>query len=176
MSPDRGFPFVSGHEPEFLILGSFPGERSLEERQYYAHPRNTFWKIMETLFDPASDGSYERRLEMIRLNRLALWDVLLSCERPGSMDGSIIEKGAVPNDLDSFFRDHPTVRIICFNGQKAEKLFRRLVLPGLSWLPQSITQKTLPSTSPAYASLNLPEKAAKWALALGVADPSGHLE
>jgi TDG/mug DNA glycosylase family protein len=92
------------------------------------------------------------------------------------MDGSIIEKGAVPNDLDGFFRDHPTVRIICFNGQKAEKLFRRLVLPGLSWLPQSITQKTLPSTSPAYASLNLPEKAAKWALALGVADPSGHLE
>lgn len=176
MDQGRGLPFVSGPEPEFLILGSFPGVRSLEARQYYAHPRNAFWKIMEMIFDPVAYGSYESRLEMIRLNRVALWDVLLYCERMGSMDGSIIEEGAVPNDLNGFFEGHPTVRTICFNGKKAEKLFRRLVLPGLTFINHFMTQKILPSTSPAYASMKLEDKAARWAHALEATICSGHLE
>lgn len=176
MKSGRGLPFISGPKPELLILGSFPGERSLQARQYYAHPQNSFWKIMGMIFGNTYEESYERRLEIIRMNKLALWDVLLSCERQGSMDGSIIEKGSRSNDLEGFFRDHPTVMTICFNGQKAAKLFRKIVQPGLAGLPQGLSQKVLPSTSPAYASMSLEAKAALWALALKKPFSDCHLE
>jgi len=166
MTDQKGFPFVSGVEPLSLILGSFPGKKSLQEGQYYAHPRNAFWPIMGGLFGAGPELRYEDRLERLRFAGVALWDVLLSCERTGSMDGAILADGAVPNDLQGFFRDHPTLLAIFFNGRKAAELFGRFIHPGLDRASLSLSRRTLPSTSPAYASKSLNQKAKDWRVLL----------
>jgi hypoxanthine-DNA glycosylase len=166
VTDQRSFPFVSGPEPLLLILGSFPGKKSLQEGQYYAHPRNAFWPIMGRLFGAGPELPYKDRLERLRFARVALWDVLLSCERTGSMDGAILADGAAPNDFQGFFRGHPTLLAIFFNGRKATELFERFILPGLDTGPRSLARKTLPSTSPAYASKNLDQKAKDWRVLL----------
>ena len=167
MAEQRGFPFVSGPGPLLLILGSFPGKRSLQERQYYAHPRNAFWTIMGGLFKAGPELPYEDRLERIRGARVALWDVLLYCERPGSMDGAIIADGVIPNDFGRFFQDHPMVTAIFFNGCKAAELYERFVLPDLDADKRALRRQTLPSTSPAYASKSLAQKMNDWGILLG---------
>lgn len=162
---------MSGAGPHSLLLGSFPGERSLKEGRYYAHPRNAFWSIMGRLFNAGPELPYEERLERLSSVGIALWDVLLTCRRTGSMDGSIIEDGAVPNDLLGFFLEHPTITAIFFNGQKAARLFERLVTPGLGEISLRIERKILPSTSPAYASKSLEQKIEEWSVLPGAGPP-----
>ncbi len=157
---------MSGPGPLLLILGSFPGKKSLQDRQYYAHPRNAFWTIMGALFKAGPELPYEDRLERLRGAGVALWDVLLYCERPGSMDGSILDDGVVPNDFARFFRDHPTILAIFYNGRKAAELFERFVLPGLDIDQKTLSRQTLPSTSPAYASKSLAQKINDWGVLL----------
>ncbi len=162
---------MSGAGPHSLLLGSFPGERSLKEGRYYAHPRNAFWSIMGRLFNAGPELPYEERLERLSSVGIALWDVLLTCRRTGSMDGSIIEDGAVPNDLLGFFLEHPTITAIFFNGQKAACLFERLVTPGLGEISLRFERKILPSTSPAYASKSLERKIEEWSVLPGAGPP-----
>jgi len=148
-----GLPPVTGRDPEILILGSFPSLMSLGKGEYYGNPKNQFWKIMEILFgiDPACP--YTTRTTLLVEHHVALWDVLASCSRDGSMDSAI--RDPVANDIRGFIAAHPTIRYIALNGTTAGRYFRRLN-PGL-------TGHVLPSTSPAYASMSLTEKARCWA-------------
>ncbi|MCA9088119.1 MAG: DNA-deoxyinosine glycosylase [Planctomycetaceae bacterium] len=169
-TPDSGhtthqahsFKAVSSPAARVLILGSMPGQMSLEQQQYYAHPRNAFWPIMGTLLEFSPQRPYRQRLQCLKEQGIALWDVLKSCERPGSLDSSIAESSIVPNDFATFFRRHPHIRTIFFNGAKAEQSFRRHVLSTLPLPAQQIIQQRLPSTSPAHAGLSQAEKLRHW--------------
>ena len=97
-----GFPPVESAEAETLILGSMPSERSLREKQYYGHPANAFWFIMGRLLDFDHRIDYDARKRMLVVNRIALWDVVYSCEREGSLDSAIKARSIKPNNFPSF--------------------------------------------------------------------------
>jgi len=157
---------VADSNSEILILGSMPGRESLAAEQYYAHRRNAFWKIMSDLlgFDP--DSSYQTRLQELKTARIALWDVLQSCTRVGSLDSSIDAGSISVNDFRSFFRTHTHIHAVFFNGAMAESAYRKYVLPTVSAVP--VSYKRLPSTSPAHASLSYEQKLQIWRTALNL--------
>jgi len=159
-SPEHGFAAVAEESARILILGSMPGRRSLDEQQYYAHPRNAFWPIIGELFGFDAQLPYIERLELLKRNHVALWDVAQHCIRPGSLDANISEAEA--NDFGAFLSSHPQIRAIYFNGRKAEELFRKLVLPGLADKHANIERHTLPSTSPAHAAVSIKRKLEAW--------------
>lgn len=155
--PSVGFPPVARPDARILVLGSLPGVRSLEESRYYAHPRNAFWSIMGELC--GARGDYAARCAKLSEHGVALWDVLQSSVRPGSLDADIDPASARPNDFTGFFASHPHIRQIGFNGRKSAELFGRLVAPGLDSVPPTVT---LPSTSPAFAAMPVAEKLERW--------------
>lgn len=162
MAQSEGFPAVARADARILVLGSLPGARSIAEQQYYAHPQNAFWPIMRELF--GIEGDYASRCRQLLENRVALWDVLQSSVRPGSMDADIELDSAIPNDFRGFLAEHGDVRLIVFNGKKAEQLFARFTRA--EGIADDVTQLGLPSTSPAYASLRFSGKLAAWRTAL----------
>jgi hypoxanthine-DNA glycosylase len=143
-----------------------PGKASLRAGQYYAHPRNAFWKIMSTLLQIDAAGPYENRLAALRQHGIALWDVLKSCTRASSLDSDVVESSIVVNAFPRFLRAHPGIHTVCFNGAKAEGIYRKHALPGLTKLGD-LTYHRLPSTSPANASVLYARKVAAWRTALG---------
>jgi hypoxanthine-DNA glycosylase len=145
-----------------LILGSLPGQRSIDAQQYYAHPQNAFWKIMGEL--NGAGGPYTQRCQALIEHGIALWDVLESSVRPGSMDADIRRGTERANDFDSFFLEHTDVLLVCFNGQKAAQMFRKFVRLEPAIVAWKI--KVLPSTSPAYASMPYSEKLERWRQAI----------
>ncbi|MGD2119401.1 MAG: DNA-deoxyinosine glycosylase [Chromatiales bacterium] len=153
---------VVGKQPRVLILGSMPSERSLQQQQYYAHPQNRFWNIIETLLQIPRSLPYEQRLQQLADQGYALWDVLNYCERPGSLDSDIKKDSMVPNDIPGLLQRHPSIQQIFFNGRKAQQVFDRHILPNL--LPQQlpVQMQWLPSTSPANASISKQEKLKQW--------------
>lgn len=159
-----GFPPVSRANARVLVLGSLPGRRSLEYAQYYAQPRNTFWRIMGELVGAGPDIEYLQRLDYLTAANIALWDVVASAVRPGSLDARIDRDTVVVNDFSAFFAAHPDIECICFNGQTAAKLYSRYVLPQHSTAKQS--RIILPSTSPANAGTPYEEKLRLWRAAL----------
>lgn len=153
-----GFAAVSASDARVLVLGSLPGVRSITEQQYYAHPQNAFWPIMQQLF--SIEGDYPTRCRQLTDTGIALWDVLASSHRPGSMDADIAVQTAQANDFRAFLHEHRDIRRVCFNGKKAEALFRRLVmLEDKHGWPELCG---LPSTSPAYASMSFEQKLSNW--------------
>lgn len=156
--PSEGFPPIAGPGARVLILGSLPGQRSIAEQQYYAHPRNAFWPIMQALF--GIEGDYADRCEQLIKNRIALWDVLQSSLRPGSMDANIRMDSARANDFETFLRTHSEIGLIAFNGRKAKALFEEFA--DTSRTGSSIRKFDLPSTSPAYAAMPFSAKLARW--------------
>lgn len=158
MQRSEGFPPVGRADARILILGSLPGQQSIAAQQYYAHPRNAFWPIMKELF--GIDGSYAQRLSRLAAYRIALWDVLASSVRPGSLDSRIQHQSARANDFESFLAGHPDIQLIAFNGKKAEQLFARFVDGDL--VGPEIRQASLPSTSPAYAAMAFSGKLDVW--------------
>jgi double-stranded uracil-DNA glycosylase len=159
MTALRSFPPIANARARVLILGSMPGEASLAAGRYYAHPRNLFWPIMGALFDAGPDHDYEVRVARLQSARVAVWDVLASCVRPGSLDAAIDRSSAQPNDFPSFLAAHPGIGRVFFNGGMAEQSFRRLVLPHLPSVPPL---HRLPSTSPAHAARSFEQKLAEW--------------
>jgi TDG/mug DNA glycosylase family protein len=159
---DRCFPPVARRDATTLILGSLPGRRSLEMQQYYAHPQNAFWKLIGAIFDADATLPYTHRVKILTRHRIALWDVLAAAERPGSLDSSIVHASAQANDFEQFFRAHPRVRRVFFNGRKAEDLYRRFVLPRLGTEFSAIRYQCLPSTSPAHAGITFAKKLEAW--------------
>jgi double-stranded uracil-DNA glycosylase len=162
-----GFPPVARAEARVLILGSLPGAESLRVRQYYANPQNRFWRIMGEIVGARAELTYDARLERLVQRKIALWDVCASAERVGSLDSSILVASVVPNDFRVFLHAHGDIRLICFNGGGAERLFRRLVLPRLAASQARIPRVRLPSTSPAHAGMKGDEKLRLWRDALG---------
>lgn len=155
------FPPVISAGVNTLILGSMPGSRSLQEQQYYAHPRNLFWPFISELLKLPPDMSYEQRLTQLLAHGIGLWDVLQHCQRPGSLDSSIKNDSMVANDFESLLKQYPSIRRIFFNGKKAQDVFNRLVLNKIK-IEQQITLSTLPSTSPANASMTRDFKLQCW--------------
>jgi len=166
MSKVRSFAPVAGRGASALILGSMPGAASLRAGQYYAHPRNLFWPIIERIFGCPAPLPYPARLRLLKANGIALWDVLRSCVRPGSADSAIEPSSITPNNFPAFFRTHAGIKHVFFNGSKAEECYRRYVLPFLPASGTPLTYLRLPSTSPAHASLAYGEKYRAWKKAL----------
>jgi TDG/mug DNA glycosylase family protein len=163
MSHDvRSFRPIIGSNATRLILGSMPGAASLQAREYYAHPRNAFWSIMESLLGIKRAAPYATRSRALAAAGVAVWDVLESCRRPGSLDSAIELHSIVTNDFERFLRQNPGITRIYFNGNTARRLFDRHVLPQLADSQKQIARITLPSTSPAHAGLSLPQKTRAW--------------
>ena len=158
----RSFPPSASRHARVLVLGSMPGRRSLAAQEYYAHPRNAFWPIMQELFGISRGDSYARRLTLLRQQKVALWDVLQSCERPGSLDTEIVEASIVPNDFQTFLQRHSGIHTIFFNGGKAEHAFLKHVRPRLPRELSELHMQRLPSTSPAHATRKFTEKLEQW--------------
>ncbi len=162
MSRALSFAPVIATGARVLILGSMPGQRSLEQCQYYAHPRNSFWPIMAELFEFSKELAYPERLLALQQQGIALWDVLASCERPGSLDAAIVETSIQANDFAWLFGCYPSLEALYFNGAKSEQCYRKYVIPGLAGVAQPRLLQRLPSTSPAHASLDYAQKLQSW--------------
>jgi TDG/mug DNA glycosylase family protein len=160
MSHAQGFAPIEDTAAIVLILGSMPGKASLAAGKYYAHPRNLFWPIMGELVGAHPHLPYEDRLRILKSSGIALWDVLKSCIRNGSLDSDIEETSVIPNDFNSFFLRHPNIAYLFFNGVKAEQCFRRHVQPLLKFQP--LQYRRLPSTSPANAGTSYEKKLDVW--------------
>ena len=153
-----GFPPIVSEDARVLILGSLPSQASLTAHEYYAHPQNAFWKIMREL--TGANGDYATRCEALKNAGIAVWDVLASSVRPGSMDADIRLDSSVPNDFAGFFSSLPSLRLVCHNGKKSQDMFRRFV--SLPDTYSGLRFESLPSTSPAYASMSFAEKLRVW--------------
>lgn len=161
-SRSKGFPPIAAPDARVLILGSLPGQVSLAHRQYYAQPQNAFWRIMGALVGAGLELPYEARVERLRSQRIALWDVCKAARRPGSLDSAIDITSVVPNDFAGFFARHPHVRGVFTNGGTATRLYRLLVLPRLPEHLRALPLWPLPSTSPAHAAMRLEQKLERW--------------
>lgn len=157
----NGLPPVIGPGARVLILGSFPSALSLTAGEYYANPKNQFWKVMGALFaiDPALP--YRKRLSLLGSRGVALWDAIASCDRERSADSTIT--GARCNPLGNLLAEHPGIRLVACNGSAAARFVgTRPVLP--------VRVLQLPSTSPAYARMALGEKIRVWSAICGFLD------
>jgi hypoxanthine-DNA glycosylase len=164
-----GFAPVADPTARILILGSMPGDASLAAGEYYAHPRNGFWRIMTALLGLPAAASYGERTRALLGARIALWDVVQSCRRAGSLDTAIERTSIRVNDFRGFFVRHPHVALIGFNGATAERLYQTLAQDSTG--RSDIALVRLPSTSPAHAALRFEFKLQAWQAAL---DPTLH--
>lgn len=153
------FPPIADSRSQILILGTMPGEESLRVQQYYGHKSNQFWKILFTLFNKPFSLDYKERVALLIENRIALWDVLCSCEGTGSADSDI--KAEQPNDFKQFFTWHPQIKHIFFASKKAEDFYKKYV-----GFHSDMIYTTLPSPSSANARMNLAQKTQKWSVIL----------
>ncbi|MDO6452753.1 DNA-deoxyinosine glycosylase [Neptunomonas phycophila] len=160
----QSFDAAIGDDPHLLILGSIPGVKSLQEHAYYAHPRNAFWPIMTHLYQLDSHAPYQEKLSQLNAAGVALWDVAQECVRPGSLDSNIKQNSVIANPIQALLTQYPSINAIAFNGQAAAKLFKR---HHSALLENELFQfYTLPSTSPAHASLNFEAKLKAWSVIL----------
>ena len=142
MSRKRGLPPVLASDTRVLILGSFPGEASLAASQYYAHPRNHFWPLLGAVLGaPIAEMPYRRRLATLRERGIGLWDVIVACERRGSLDGAI--RNAEHGEIDRVRRVARQLERVCFNGGTAARA-------ELAWREAGYATLVLPSSSPAH--------------------------
>ncbi|MFS4473716.1 DNA-deoxyinosine glycosylase [Chryseobacterium sp. T20] len=146
-------------QSEILILGSIPGVKSLEKQQYYAHPQNKFWKIIFELLHEEFTDNYTQRMEIIRKHHIALWDVIDSCERKGSLDSEIRNEEA--NQIAELLEKHPNVKAVFCNGGKSYKNLQKLLGKDYK-LPIFL----LPSTSPLH-TVSFEKKLEEWRVILG---------
>ena len=139
----QSFAPIIPDKPTVLILGTMPGVASLQQQQYYGHPRNHFWKIIAHLYNAEIPQVYEDRKAILLQNNIALWDVLEFCEREGSLDIAI--KNPVPNQILKLLAEQPNITKILFNGKESHKLFIKHfgILDDVMYL-------VVPSTSPAH--------------------------
>ncbi|RYD14481.1 MAG: DNA-deoxyinosine glycosylase [Lysobacteraceae bacterium] len=168
-SPGLGDARVSSFAPQVgegcrvLVLGTAPSVRSLELQQSYAHPQNLFWPFMGELFDAGPELPYEERIARLHHRGIGIWDVLESCERPGSLDSAIRPGSEIANDIPALLERHPTIGALAINGAKALQVFQRRIEPAIAPARRArLGVLALPSTSPANASIPRAEKLARW--------------
>ena len=147
---------------EILLLGSFPSVASLDHMQYYAHPRNQFWRLVGAVIgEPLPEMDYPQRLQTLLTHRIGLWDVIGACTRSGSLDAAI--RQASGNDFAQVTRVARRLRRVCFNGKTAGKQAPLFNTWGFETL-------LLPSSSPAHAALSYEQKLAQWQKIIAPAD------
>ncbi|MBO0679678.1 DNA-deoxyinosine glycosylase [Mycolicibacterium sp. S2-37] len=156
----HGFAPIVGARPRVLVLGNAPSVLALARHQYYGNPQNAFWRIAGELYSFGATDPYEQRITALTAHGVAVWDVLASCRRKGSLDSAVEPKSMVANDFDTFFGTHPTIRRVLFNGAAAERNFQRLVEGDFG-----VLFERLPSTSPAQ-TMRFERKLAAWRAAL----------
>ena len=162
----RSFTPIADARARILILGSMPGKASLAAGQYYAHAHNLFWRILGDVTGAGPSLPYVSRARALKSCGIALWDVLESCTREGSLDSAIDDATLRANDFVSFYRNHPGIVQVFFNGAKAETCYRKHVLPLLADGLGPAVYRRLPSTSPANASMSRAHKQKAWTRAL----------
>lgn len=149
------FPPIANKDAEILILGTMPGEESLLLQEYYAHPGNKFWKILSSITKEPLPSTYKEKQAFLLKNNLGIWNVAHSANRKGSLDSAI--QSEVPNDIPGFIKSHPKLKVIAFNGAKAESLYDRYFDRS-----GSITYVSLPSSSPANTGFTFEGMFKRW--------------
>ncbi|MGR8941564.1 MAG: DNA-deoxyinosine glycosylase [Gammaproteobacteria bacterium] len=162
MQEISGFGPIAAPDARVLILGSMPSTVSKAKAQYYGHAKNAFWIIMGRFFGAEPDLCYGLRKGILMAHQVAVWDVLKTCHRAGSLDAGIRPDSIVTNDFNEFFGRHGMIRHVFFNGLTAEKIYRKFILPTLSDQFDYLVYHRLPSTSPANAGLSLAQKIEAW--------------
>lgn len=145
-------PILDQHT-KILFLGSFPSIASFEQSFYYAHPRNAFWPIMETIFNTQLNDNATKKAFCLEKG-IGLWDVIGSCDRSNSSDTNL--KNCIPNDFRKLLANYPNIGVLAFTGKKAYDLFNRY------FKDLSVETVLLPSTSPAHAAMTREEKVKKY--------------
>lgn len=158
MNNCKSFAPSINNNSKVLILGSMPGVKSLEEKQYYAHPQNRFWKVMgHILGEPKlHEFDYGSKLKTLLKNNIALWDTIKSCRREGSLDSDI--QNETPNDIRKLLKKYPNIKTICLNGNKSYSAFKK-------YFPDLLNKYSchkMPSTSPANARYSLEKLVEEW--------------
>lgn len=147
-------PFVNSNS-KILILGTMPGEKSLELQEYYGNKGNSFWKLLFKLFDQPLPETFTEKKQLLIENDIALWDVLEFCERTGSLDSNI--KNEVPNDFKSFYKEYPNLKHVFFSSKNASKYYDKYI-----GRRNDISYTVLPSPSGANASKSFLQKLEEW--------------
>ena len=168
MSRKSSFAPIVDQRCRILILGSLPGEASLQAAQYYAHPQNRFWELVGAAIRVELRSlAYEARLTALRTNNIGLWDVIADAKRTGSLDSAI--RDSRDNDLQSLAASLPNLQAIAFNGKKAAITGRKQ----LEMAENQYRLIDLPSSSPAYAAMPITEKISHWAVIGSIAGNPG---
>lgn len=147
---------VYNRESRILILGSFPSVKSRENRFFYGHPQNRFWKVLALIFEAEVPQTIPEKKAFLLCHKVAVWDVIASCEIEGSSDSSI--RNVVTNDLRDIL-DTAEIKQIYVNGKKAEQLYRKYIEP-----KTGRTAICLPSTSPANAAWSVKRLVEAWSV------------
>lgn len=153
--PKTAFPPIINDNSQILLLGTMPSEESIRKQEYYGHKSNQFWKILFTLYNKPLAHDYKERVAFLLNNRIALWDVLSSCEGIGSADKDIINEKA--NDFITLFARHSQIKHIFFTSLKAKDFYAKYI-----GFTDDIIFHTLPSPSPANARMNFIQKVEGW--------------
>lgn len=151
----RAFPPFINPDSKILILGTMPGEKSLQLGEYYGNRGNQFWRILFTMLDREFTIDYARKLNLLRQHRIAVWDVLQFCDREGSLDSNIKNESA--NDFDTFYKLYPQITHVFFSSKNAAAYYDKYV-----GRREGITYEVLPSPSGANATKSFAEKLEEW--------------
>ena len=155
------FPPIVDENCRVLVFGSMPSVTSLERQQYYGHKQNFFWPMMFQIFGEPYSDDYAVKRQLLLRHHVALWDVLASCEREGSLDSNITDE--VCNAIPALLAEHPTIKYLLFNGGKAFQSFKR----NFPALLEQMDYYQMPSTSPAH-TMKRAQKLQKWQLILSL--------
>lgn len=158
----QGFAAQVAADTRVLVMGSMPGVASLTAGQYYAHPRNRFWPLMQALCGVDPVQPYEQRLQALLAAGIGLWDVLAHCQRPGSLDAAIRPGSEVAVDLPGLLAYCPQLCLVACNGAAAARLYARHLQPAVQALRPELRMLALPSTSPANAASSLAALQLQW--------------
>lgn len=139
---------------EILVLGSFPSVKSRENNFYYAHPQNRFWRVVASVYSCPVPKTVEEKENMLLSNKIAVWDVIKSCEITGSADSTI--KSVIPNDLSEIL-SVADIKKIYANGKTAQSLYNKYIKKNTG-----VDIISLPSTSPANAAYSLEKLIKEW--------------
>lgn len=149
-------PPLYDEESRVLVLGSFPSVKSREGRFFYHHPQNRFWRVISAIYEEPVPATIEEKQDLLLRCKIAVWDVIQSCEITGSSDSSI--RNVVPNDLEQVLK-HSKVERIFANGNTSYQLYMKYIYPvtGMEIIK-------LPSTSPANAAYSLERLLEEWSM------------
>lgn len=151
----KAFEPLANQNSKIIILGTMPGEKSLELQEYYGNKGNSFWKLLFTLFDQPLPETFAEKKQLLIENDIALWDVLEFCERTGSLDSNI--KNEVPNDFESFHKKYPNIKHVFFSSKNASNYYDKYI-----GRKSDLKYTILPSPSGANASKSFLQKLSEW--------------